>query len=186
MENATEALIMAGSVLLLIIALTVSISSLSNLRTQAQDIIMERDRVEITQDSEGSYINYIKNDDKDVRIVGIESIISSIRRMWKEDYTIYLATNNLLTEIPQELRVSNVENLSNTQIIQGKNIIKLSQAGVGNQLVKDEKILTEIYNYSKVNDKKFKEYIGIYQNKAIEGVSEANKNTYKIITFVEE
>ena len=185
MENATEALIMAGSVLLLIIALTVSISSLSNLRTQAQDILMERDRTEITQDSKG-YIHYIKNDDKDIRIVGIESVISSIRRMWKEDYTIYLATNSTLTEIPQELRVSNVENLSNTDIIQGKNIIKLSQSGVGNQLVKDEKILTEIYNYSKVNDKKFKEYIGIYQNKAIEGVSEANKNTYKIITFVEE
>lgn len=183
MENATEALIMAGSVLLLIIALTVSISSLSNLRTQAQDILMERDRTEITQDSKG-YINYIKNDDKDIRIVGIESVISSIRRMWKEDYTIYLATNNLLTGIPEELRVSNVENLSNTQIIQGKNIIKLSQAGVGNQLVKDEKIITEIYNSLK--DKKFKEYIGIYQNKAIEGVSEANKNTYKIITFVEE
>ena len=61
MENATQALIMAGSVLLLIIALTVTISSLSNLRTQAQDILMERDRIEITQDSKG-YINYIKND----------------------------------------------------------------------------------------------------------------------------
>ena len=51
MENATDALIMAGSVLLLIIALTVTISSLSNLRTQAQDILMERDRLEIAQDS---------------------------------------------------------------------------------------------------------------------------------------
>ena len=61
MENATDALIMAGSVLLLIIALTVTISSLSNLRTQAQDILMERDRLEIAQDSKG-YINYIKNE----------------------------------------------------------------------------------------------------------------------------
>ena len=183
MENATDALIMAGSVLLLIIALTVTISSLSNLRTQAQDILMERDRLEIAQDSKG-YINYIKNDDKDIRIVGIESVISSIRRMWKEDYTIYLATNSLLTEIPQELRVSNIENLSNTPIDQDKNIIKLSQAGVGNQLIKDDNVLSEIYNNLK--EKKFKEHIGIYQNKAIEGVSEANKNTYKIITFVEE
>lgn len=183
MENATEALIMAGSVLLLIIALTVSISSLSNLRTQAQDILMERDKIEITQDSNG-YLNYIKNDDKDIRTVGIESVISAIRRMWKEDYTIYIATSSILTEIPQELRVGNVENLNNTEIIQGKNIIKLSQAGVGNQLIKDENTMIEIY--SNLKEKKFKEYIGIYQNKAIEGVSEANKNTYKIITFVEE
>ena len=182
MENATDALIMAGSVLLLIIALTVTISSLSNLRTQAQDILMERDRLEIAQDSKG-YINYIKNDDKDIRIVGIESIISSIRRMWKEDYTIYIATKSLLTEIPQELRLNNIENSSNS-IVQGKYIIKLSQAGVGNQLIKDEKVLSEIYNNLK--EKKFNEHIGIYQNKAIEGVSEANKNTYKIITFVEE
>lgn len=184
MENATDALIMAGSVLLLIIALTVSISSLSNIRTQAQDILMERDKVELTQDSRGGYLNYIKNDDKDVRIVGVESIISAIRRMWKEDYTIYLATKNTLSGIPLELRPDNIENLNNTQIIQGKNIIKLSQAGVGNQLIKDEKIITEIYNNLK--EKKFKEYVGIYQNKTIEGVSEANKNTYKIITFVEQ
>ena len=180
MENATDALIMAGSVLLLIIALTITISSLSSLRTQAQDILIERDKIEMVSDSKG-YLYYIKNDDKDIRIVGIESIIASIRRMRKEDYTIYLATNNTLTDIPQELKVNVKEN---TGIIQGKNVIKLSQAGVGNKLIKDENVLSEIYNNLK--EKKFKEYIGIYQNKTIEGVSEANKNTYKIITFVEQ
>ncbi len=39
MENATEALMMAASVLLLIIALTVSITSFSNLRIQVAEII---------------------------------------------------------------------------------------------------------------------------------------------------
>lgn len=39
MENASDALIMAGSVLLLIIALTVSISSFSNLRLQVAELM---------------------------------------------------------------------------------------------------------------------------------------------------
>ena len=51
MENASEALIMAGSVLLLIIALTVSISSFSRLKVQTDEIVSFSDQVEYTQNS---------------------------------------------------------------------------------------------------------------------------------------
>ena len=97
MENATDALIMAGSVLLLIIALTITISSLSNLRMEAQNLLMERDQILITKDSLGDYLNYIKNDDNDVRIVGIETLISAIRRKWKENYNIYIVIKKSYT-----------------------------------------------------------------------------------------
>ena len=98
MENATDAIIMATSVLLLIIALSVSISSLSNLKTQVQDILSQRDEVDLStysvkngETTTTSYNNYIKNNtDIDVRKVKAETIITLIRRMRKENYTIYI------------------------------------------------------------------------------------------------
>ena len=170
MENATDALIMAGSVLLLIIALTVTISSLSNLRTQTQDLLDDRDQLLATTDESG-YINYLKSggNDSDVRIVGIETIMSSIRRMAKEDYTIYIQTNNIISSIPDDLMTDE------------KKYIKLTLSGVGNKYVNDNTVTGTIYNTLK--SIKFKEYIGIYQNKTAEGVSDANKETYKIVTY---
>ena len=171
MENATDALIMAGSVLLLIIALTVTISSLSNLRIQTQDLLDDRDQLLVATDENG-YMNYLKSGgkDSDTRIVGIETVMSSIRRMPKEDYTIYIQTNDNIA-IPNDLKVTN----------RGKNYIKLSISGTGKQYLNDKDVTGAIYNAFK--SKKFKEYIGIYQNKTAEGVSDANKATYKIITY---
>ena len=176
MENATDALIMAGSILLLIIALTVTISSLSNLRTQTQDLLDDRDQLLATTDESG-YINYLKSGgkDSDVRIVGIETIISSIRRMWKEDYAIYIETDDY-SGIPNDLQAQ-VNNEKNVE----KNYIKLTLSGVGNKYINDNTLTGTIY--SKFKDKKFKESIGIYQNKTAEGVSDANKETYKIVTY---
>ena len=118
MENATDALIMAGSVLLLIIALTVTISSLTNLRTQAQDILDDRDQLLATTDESG-YINYLKVVEiKMKRIVGIETVMSSIRRMTKEDYTIYIQTNNI-TDLGTEYNDIKVN-------VDGKNFYKIN------------------------------------------------------------
>ena len=172
MENATDALIMAGSVLLLIIALTVTISSLSNLRTQTQDLLDDRDQLLATTDENG-YINYLKSGgkDSDTRIVGIETIMSSIRRMPKEGYIVYIQQTNENLSIPNNLKVT----------VNGKNYVKLSVSGTEKQNYNDKNVTGAIYSAFK--SKRFKEYIGIYQNKTAEGVSDANKATYKIITY---
>ena len=176
MENATDALIMAGSVLLLIIALTVTISSLSNLKTQTQDLLDDRDQLLATKDENGGYINYLKSGgkDSDVRIVGIETVMSSITRMPTEDDTIYIQTNETVA-IPNDLKV----------IFQGNNYIRLAisseEKEKEKQYLYDKDVTGAIYNSLKF--KKFKEYIGIYQNKTAEGVSDANKATHKIITY---
>lgn len=174
MENATDALIMAGSVLLLIIALTVTISSLTALKTETQDMLNDRDQLLVTTDETG-YINYLKSGDKDsdTRIVGIETVMSSIRRMAKEDYTVYIETNDPISELNDDLKVKG-----------DSKFIKLSLSGVGNKYVNDKNVSGIIYNKLKL--KKFKEYIGIYQNETAEGVSDANKATYKIITYKEQ
>ena len=174
MENATDALIMAGSVLLLIIALTVTISSLTALKTETQDMLNDRDQLLATTEESG-YINYLKSggEESDTRIVGIETVMSSIRRMAKEDYTVYIKTNNPISELNNDLKVNG-----------DSKFIKLSLSGVGNKYVNDKNVTSTIY--SKLNLAKFKEYIGIYQNKTAEGVSDANKATYKIITYEQQ
>lgn len=177
MENSTDALIMAGSVLLLIIALSVTISSLTNLRTQAQDIFDDRDQLLATTDDSG-YINYLQSGNKDKREVGIETVITSIRRMTKEDYTIYIKPKNNISDLGSEYNDIKVNVDGNS------NSIKLNLSGVGNKYV-NHKNLSKILSilYSNFESDKFNEYIGTYQNKTVEGVSEANKSTYKVITY---
>ena len=222
MENAVQALIMAASVLLLIIALSVSISSLTSLKAQVQDIFLERDQVDLTTytitDQNGkkviNYANYIKSDSNlDVRTVNAETVISTIERMRKEEYTIYIKIKNaipadfrnnfgaLITKLGDEN-----QKYGNAQLINKQDeIIKLDLTNQrlifynnerdenGNLRIKqklNENLISKLYSLLKQNtngkENEFKEYIGIFQYKTSQGVSEANKQTYKIITFVQQ
>lgn len=189
MENATDALIMAASVLLLIIALTVSISSFSSLKAQVDGIVGERQQLQIVKDTTtGGYLNYLKSsNDTDVRRVGIESVISSLRRLKKEQYTMYICLTSSpigLSVLPEELRPEGEELTRVKQkFTTTSKVIKLTKASTGYKYINDENVINTLYK--ELKDLKFKEYIGIYQYKTSEGVSDANKETYKIITFVQ-
>ena len=213
MENVSDAIILAGSVLLLIIALSISISSLNNLKTQTQEILDSRDQVEMAQDTSGNYINYITTgSNQDVRSVGVETIISELRRMRKESFTIYIApieniffsnlqfNNKLLTTLNETQYYTDENNQNQILINNGSQVIKLSmtdqdiifysdsrdkttgQVRKIQELNKD--LVSELYRI--FNNTKFKEYIGVYQEKTSEGVSDANKRTNKIITFIQQ
>lgn len=182
MENATDALVMAGSVLLFIIALSVAISSLTTLRTETQAILNSRDQLLATTDENGKLINYLQSDNNNntdaVRTVGIETVITSIRRMTKEDYTIYIIPKNTLDILPSKYNDLEID-IDNNQYC-----IKLSISGELNRYVSKQNltsVLSLIHN--KLKDAKFDEYIGIYQYKTAEGVLEAEKSTFKIITY---
>lgn len=201
MENVVDALYMAAAVLILIIALTVSISSFTSLKTQVEEIVTADDTMDyVTEtDEKGNtkYLNYISSNE-DVRTVGAESVISSIRRISRESYTIYLVlydntegtnlANNLkdkltvkdkkdfFVEISQDYKKTNGETI---QIINQK-AIRISLSDRLGQRLNDD-MMEEIYKT--IKDKKFKEYQGIYQDNT--EVSSANKETYRIITYVE-
>ena len=93
MENATDALIMMASVLLLVVALTVNISSFSTIKNQMDEILSQEDTVDrVTQvsvDGKQEYINYYKSEN-DIRIVDASTVMTSIRRTNKENYNVYL------------------------------------------------------------------------------------------------
>ena len=81
MENAVEALKMAFAVMMFGMALAISISSFSNANTVAQAIINMEDR-----ETEYTYVEPSKNL---TRTVGIETVVPTMYRAYKENIAIY-------------------------------------------------------------------------------------------------
>lgn len=81
MENAVEALKIAFAVLMFCGALTLSVSSFSSARSAATTIINMRDR-------ETEY-TYVEPSEDLTRIVGVETIVPSMYRAYKENIEIY-------------------------------------------------------------------------------------------------
>lgn len=168
MEDAVEALYMAAAVLLLLIALTVSISSFTKAKVQVEEINESETGIDLAQDESGQYINYMSKKNDENRIVGADTVISSIRRISRESYTIYIERKavNKLSGFETE-----------------GDFLKLGTAGTNYKNLTNEKI-GQIYEA--IKGKYFEEKIGIYQEKTSNGVSSANKQTHRIITYVQK
>ena len=86
MENAADALKMAAAFLIFIMALAISINAFSQARLTATTLLEYHDRdydyryIEANVDDSGNPVTE--------RIVGIESVVPSIYKAWKENYKI--------------------------------------------------------------------------------------------------
>lgn len=183
MENATDALIMAGSVLIFLIALSVCVSSFTTLRTEIDQIIEQTETVDMAQKN-GEYVNYIKKSDDAIRVVGSETVVSSMYRAKKENYVIYIVLKNSLRNSKEFekrgmiVKIPDIKKSADNIIInKSKNVIKL----IGSYDFDD--ILNKLKLYESIKDKKFEEYLGVYQDNT--DATEENKITYRIITYVE-
>lgn len=183
MENATDALIMAGSVLIFLIALSVCVSSFTTLRTEIDQIIEQTETVDMAQKN-GEYVNYIKKSDDAIRVVGSETVVSSMYRAKKENYVIYIVLKNSLRnskefeKIGMIVKIPDIKKSADNIIInKSENVIKL----IGSYDFDD--ILNKLKLYESIKDKKFEEYLGVYQDNT--DATEENKITYRIITYVE-
>lgn len=190
MENAVEALYMAGAALIFLLALSVSITSFSNLREGVDNISHHTETIQLATDDEGNYINYISSQNSTaIRQVGAETVVSAMYRSSKENYTIYIKLNpNRVSKGDLEnieVNVSNAGNNLNDKdgngiIAKGDNIVKITIGSDSNQ---DVHHILEKGFYKLIKDCKFQEYLGVYQDNFV--VSEENKITYRSITFVE-
>ena len=193
MENATDALIMAGSIFLLIIALTLSISSFSRVKTQIDDIVLSREKVEYAVNSnDNSLLNFIQSNTKYTRTVTFETIATSLRRLRKEEFDVYIIFKNPdLGDFANELKttLNKDDYFEDIEITGEKAVLKFSISGAANKYLEDknsdnfDKSLNLLYN--KVGTKKFKEYYGVYKQKTDDGVSNIEKKDIKIITYEE-
>ena len=192
MENATEALVIAGSIFLLMLALAVGVSSFTNVKGQVDDVLEYRQEVRMATDQEGNYINYIKKSN-DIRTVSFAEIITAFRRMRQESYDIYIYLKNGVVpnsnEFKEKLGESIVECKScmykGQEIIPSSGqMIKLTISNVEKNSRLDE-IINILYN-SGMDDYTYDEYIGTYKEKAEEGVLEKENLQYKILTYIQK
>ena len=90
MENASDALIMAGQVLIFIVALTVCISSFTTVRTEVNRIVGQTEEIRMAKDGD-TYINFMTSENSSSnRTVGAETVVTSMFRAIKENYVIYV------------------------------------------------------------------------------------------------
>ena len=129
------------------------------------------------------YINYIKRSNA-IRVVGAETVVSSMYRAKKENYVIYIVLKNSLTKSNEFekrgmiVKIPAIKRSDNNIIInKSGNVIKL----IGSYDF--DYILNQLELYSSIKDKKFEEYLGVYQDNT--DATEENKITYRIITYVE-
>ncbi len=102
MENATEALIMAFSVIIFVIALSVSVLVFSKVREVSDVVVSATDQQPELEDQStfNNVINY--------RIVGMETIIPVLYRYYKEETTIVFLQGAELVYEPETGNVTGV------------------------------------------------------------------------------
>ncbi len=185
MENASDALIMAGQVLIFIIALTVCISSFTTVRTQINKIVGQTDEIRLAKDGE-TYLNYMESSkEKAIRIVGSDTLVSSMTRSVKENYVVYvkLKGNPDLNGIDTIKAKEKLSINGNDLIAKGDTLIKVTAGSNSNQSI--NKILQDNL-FEIIKNKTFYEYLGEYQEYSSSGVSTENKEVRRIITYIEK
>ena len=80
MENAADALKMAAAVLVFVMALSITINSFTETRIAATTILNNKDK-------EYDY-TYVEDNGTTERLVGLESIIPTIYKAYKENYKV--------------------------------------------------------------------------------------------------
>lgn len=89
MENASDAIIMAGAVLIFVIALSVAMTVFSQARVTIDTVVYASDRTNYYEYIDIDISNNIKN-----RIVGLETIIPTLYKYYKENYTVVFLDEN--------------------------------------------------------------------------------------------
>lgn len=203
MENVADALKMAAAVLIFVLALTISIYSFGQARATSQIILDYQDR---ENDSD------FYTDNKDTkRIVGVETIIPSIYRAYKENYKIvfkfsepneyYLYKKkgsdgkdiNIYTiDLEKEKDVIGNKEQFILAILYGKS--GLSKKGLEKDDIdfyqKTGITLQENGIYGTIKKMKFEESLGVYYQEELQedqtNTPDANKTKKRVITYTQQ
>ena len=205
MENAVDALKMAGAVLLFVLAISVAIVSFGQAREAADTILDYKDR-------ETVYIDgnlYYKTTGTE-RTVGLETIIPTIYRAYIENYKIVfeglnepIYTLKLRGNTEIKKYTIDLETKKTTDGIQINNVAlandeqkseflcgilyrDFTKSGSQDKFEKKYNIELPRDNISLINrlkGKKITEYLGVYYQNDNEDVPDVNKTEKRIITY---
>lgn len=174
MENATDALKMAAAVLIFVLALSISINAFGEARRASQVILDYRDR-------EYDY-TYITSGTTQ-RQVGLETIIPSIYKAYKENYKIIFDMQNINDN--NGLYSKKNENGDYDEI----NYIDLEKEVLGSDQQKEEFIKAIIYGKDSISDEYKKEFSDLGINLKDVGIYariKGNKVTEKLGVYYQE
>ena len=202
MENAAEALKMAAAVLIFVLALSISINSFSEVRQTSQTILNYRDREYET--------TYVEDNGSTERLVGAETIIPSIYKIYQENYKIIFNINSI--GYLYKKKITEGEKKGQDEEI---NYIDLKKEVLGNESQKQRFIQAILYGVNSfegksdvekefknlgiefnnpngifeiIKDKKYKESLGVYYQEEVDSdsaskISENNKTKKRVITY---
>lgn len=174
MENATDALKMAAAVLIFVLALSISINAFGEARRASQVILDYRDR-------EYDY-TYITSGTTQ-RQVGLETIIPSIYKAYKENYKIIFDMKDINDK--NGLYSKKNENGNYDEI----NYIDLEKEVLGSDKQKEEFIKAIIYGKDSISDEYKKEFsdLGInLKDVGIYAIIKGKKVTEKLGVYYQE
>lgn len=187
MENVQDALIMAFSVLIFVLALGLSITNLTSARVTSQYIASMADREYWT-----SADDYVSSSSGSItRTVGIESVIHSMYRAYKENYKIYFFNNDGSKYILYEKTVG--ANTYKVNYIDLEGEVYANQTEAVNHLNNLLSVGDSSSGYSSLYDRlkghTFTEELGEYyqedQNGVVDNtVPESNKTKKRVITYI--
>ena len=205
MENAAQALKMAGAVLLFVLALSVAIVSFGQVRETADTILNYRDRETFYIDG-----NYYYKATGTERTVGLEAVIPTIYRSYIENYkivfegldgpiytlnlsggkTIDKYTIDLETTKTGEIEVNNVSLANDEQkseFLCGILYYDFTKFN-GNKNAFEKKYNVTLPSsgsglIERLKGKKITEYLGVYYQNDNEDVPDVNKTEKRIITY---
>ena len=209
MENAADALKMAGAVLLFVLALSIIILAFGQARESADTIIDYKDRETFYIDSE-----YYYSGDTSERIVNLETVIPSVFRAYLENYKIVFEG---LQKPLYELKVTyqNENGIKVTETIQKRSLdletnknTKYENVVLANDDQKREFLCGILYGdysisgskdkfekkfrislgdncdlYSQLKNKEITEYLGVYYQNDDINVPNVNKTEKRVITY---
>lgn len=198
MENAVDALKMAGAVMMFIIALSVSIVAFGQVR-ETSDIILDY------KDRETTYIDgdfYYKPTGLE-RKVGLETVIPAVYRAYSENYKVvfegldddnlysYKDSNGKITKrkilnsddanIYEPINVADRRQNSKVflhGIIYGDKSEGLFDTWYGSQIILPSKSL-----YEQIKNKTITEKLGVYYTNDSENVPDADKTEKRVIIY---
>lgn len=179
MENASEALLMAFAVLIFVVALSLGISSFSLARQTTQSIVEMTDR-----EFDYTYVDF--NSENTSRIVGIETVIPTLYRAYKENFIVRFYKNNEEEFPVYRKKVRNVFTETNEINLEKEAVANQEKATLfvdcllyGN--LKDNFNICENLSstnfYDTIKEMKFKEELGIYYIEDLEDEEQGNSNS---------
>ena len=184
MENGVEALKLGSSVLVFVIAITITISTFTMAVQALNRIFVAQDSIEYVKDAEGNYLNFVRFDGG-TREVGVETIIPSIYRAYKENYTILFYKKNASGEEEPFVLYTKANGEKVNYIDLEKEVYPNSEKAIESV----NKLLYEEGLYQRLQSTTFIEMLGEYYMDDIgaeTSIAEVNKTKKRVISYIQK